>query len=124
MSSILYLNRDNVIVDIVETEYPVKKNDNGILVRCSAKEAEGYLGSDGSVYPAAAKTLQSNYTDVLTSVAVDEVPDDVEPLAWKYESAAFVENETYPKTNLELTEENDQMSASIEYIAMMVDVSI
>ena len=45
----LYLNRDGVIIDIVEEHKPVKKNRNGITVFCGNDDAEGYIGSDDQI---------------------------------------------------------------------------
>lgn len=105
----LLLNRDNVIVDIVDTVKPVRKNKNGITVLCGSDEAQGYVASDNDTIIAKfGSQFQPTYYDIFKIYAVEEVPDKVQRLMFKYAEVdgkmEFVMNDDpYPETNVKLT---------------------
>ena len=47
---ILYLNINNIIIDIVEDCKPVMKNSNGIIIPCYVDKAQGYMGNNEQIY--------------------------------------------------------------------------
>lgn len=105
----LLLNKDNVIIDIVDSVKPVKKNKNGVTVLCGNDEAQGYVASDNDTIIAKfGSQFQPTYYDIFKIYAVDEVPEMVVRLMFKYEEVdgkmEFVmNNNPYPDTNLKLT---------------------
>ena len=108
----LLLNKDNVIIDVVDTVKPVMKNKNGITVLCKADEAQGYIGSDNdTIYAKVGSQFQPSYYDVASVIAVEKVPALVKPLMFKYgfesaeatEYSFYMNEEEYPETNKNLT---------------------
>lgn len=120
----LYLNRQNVIIDIVDTLKPVRRV-NGLTVLCSKDKAEGYIGCNETVYAKAGTQLIERFEDIETVEQISDIPKYVSPLNYKYEMNTFVENEEpYPLANLQLTENTAQNTANIEYMAMMSGIDI
>lgn len=122
---ILYLNRENVIVDIVEAAKPVRRSRAGLTVLCSTGQAEGYIGSDNeTIYARMGQNLIPAYTDVARMIQAD-VPVGIKPLAWKYEDGEFLPNEKpYPLDNVSLTDNTAQNAADLEYVAMMAGIDL
>lgn len=121
----LLLNKDNVIIDIVEDIRYVKRNSNNLTVLCRSDDAEGYIGSDDTIYAKSGTQLKENFTDI-SSFAQAEVPDTVIPRAYKYSDGKFTENnDVYPDefTSSESTKLRDN-GAHIDYIAMMTEVTL
>lgn len=114
-------------MDIVDSVKPVRKNENDIVILCNYEECQGYIGSDNeTVFARLGKQLQPQFTDVaLVVMASEEIPEEVEPLTYKFIDGEFVENEDdYPLDNTALTREAAKISADVEYIAVMVDVEL
>lgn len=106
MSKIVMLNKDSVIIDIVDTVKPVKKSRSGVTILCPVEECEGYVGSDNdTVYAKMGMQFQPSFYDIASLISVDEVPAHISSLAYKYSTKdGFVLNEdSYPDTNLGLT---------------------
>lgn len=125
----LLLNKDNVIIDIVDTVKPVMKNRNGITVLCKADEAQGYIGSDdNTIYAKFGSQFQPTYYDIANSYAVDEVPKLVVPLMFKYglenegdtELTFFLNEDPYPETNTNLTARTTDIEDMILDMSMYV----
>jgi len=112
MNKVVMLNKDNVIVDIVDEVKPVKKSRSGVTILCPAEEAEGYVGSDNNtVYAKIGMQFQPSYYDIASLYMVEDIPNLVVPLAYKYNpEEGFVLNEdSYPDTNLGLTEKEREL---------------
>lgn len=127
MLKTMLLNKDNVIIDIVENCKPVKKNLNGLTVLCDEREAQGYIGSDETIYAKVGSQFISAYTDILSTVMIDEdeIPNEVEPLKYIYVQGKFEKNENpYPLNNMSLTIDTAKNSADIEYIAIMSEIDL
>lgn len=124
----MYLTASGVIVDIVDTVKPVRKNEHELTVLCKEEVAQGYIGSDNeTIYAKAGKQLIPAYTDIQSVVSIDEgnIPEEVKPLAWAYKEGKFVENEDgYPLDNKTLTAGVAKTMADVEYIAMMTDIDL
>lgn len=122
----LYLNKDNVIIDIVDEVRPVFKNRNGLTVLCNIDNAQGYIGSNNeTIYPRIGSQFISTYYDIAIMASVDTVPNSVEPLKYKYIAGEFVENtDPYPDTNVTLTTGQEQLNATVEYVAAMANIEI
>ena len=102
----LLLNISNVIIDVVSNPRYVRVNENNRKkVQCFPYEAQGVIGSDNdTICPLTNKQLISTYYDVQTVVSVENVPDGVKALAYKYENGEFAANtEPYPENNKALT---------------------
>lgn len=124
----LLLNKDNVIIDIVDTVKYVKKNKNNIIVLCRQDEAQGYIGSDGdTIYAKAGSQLIPNYNDIAKWVSIDEVSNDVKPLeyAYDFENSKIIKNTgSYIMDNKTITDQLQNAIANMEYIAIMNDIEI
>ena len=118
----ILLNKENVVVDICKKIKPVRKNRNGIVTLCSFDDAQGYIASDNeTVLPKLGEQFIPSFYDVASAVAVNEVPEEVEALKYKYTDGEFVENaDAYPDTNIKLTkkakENEDALLALAEEI--------
>lgn len=115
MNKVVMLNKDNVIVDIVETVKPVKKSRAGVTILCAPEEAEGYVGSDNdTVYAKMGTQFQPTYYDIASLIMVEDIPATVEPLAYKYnaEDGFFANEDPYPDTNLGLTKKVAEKAAA------------
>lgn len=106
MSKVVMLNKDGVVIDIVDNARPVKKSRNGVTILCAPEEAEGYVGSDNNtVYAKMGMQFQPTYYDIASLYMVEEVPALIAPLAYKYnpEDGFALNKDSYPETNLGLT---------------------
>jgi hypothetical protein len=132
----LYINTEQVIVDIVEDFKPIKRNKNNIFIVCDMEKAQAFIGSNDIIYPKIGVNIVPSFYDVISVVNVDNIPEDVQVLKWKYVDGEFVRNsEPYPLNNLPLTigvSENDSAicdvaelsdvnSSAIDDLAEMVD---
>lgn len=119
----LLLNKDNVIIDIVEDVRYVHVNANGLTVLCHQQDAQGYIGSDNNtIYAKIGTQLIPTYYDIAREQYVDSVADEVEALkyVWDDEKQDVAENpNAYPLDNTALTVQADTNTANIEYLAMM-----
>ena len=119
MSKVVMLNKEGVLIDIVDHVRPVKKSRKGVTILCAPEEAEGYVGSDNdTVYARVGMQFQPTFYDIARLYQVEEVPAIIEPLAYKYnpEDGFTVNEDTYPDTNLGLTKK----SASLEEMVMEI----
>lgn len=121
---ILYLNINNIIIDIVEDVKPVMKNSNGIIIPCYVDKAQGYMGTNEQIYAKIGVNFIQSFTDIKEFVNVEEVPSYVVPRVFKYENGEFVEAESYELSGSELTNSSLQQRADIDYIAMETGVDI
>ena len=128
MSKFLLLNKDNVIIDIVDQVKYVNVNKNGLTVLCRQHEAQGYLGSDGNtIYAKVGTQFKPSYDDIAREGAVEELPDGVVPYLYKYDFdlAKIVPNDKpYAVDNTTLTQATSQNTANLEYLAMMTGIEI
>ena len=120
----LYLNINNIIIDIVEDCKPVMKNSNGIIIPCYVDKAQGYMGTNEQIYAKIGVNFIPSFTDIKEFVNVEEVPSYVVPRVFKYENGEFVEAESYELSGSELTNSSLQQRADIDYIAMETGVDI
>ena len=120
----LYLNINNIIIDIVDDVKPVMKNSNGIIIPCYVDKAQGYMGTNEQIYAKIGVNFIPSFTDIKEFVNVEEVPSYVVPRVFKYENGEFVEAESYELSGSELTNSSLQQRADIDYIAMETGVDI
>lgn len=125
MNKYLYLNINNVIIDIVDIPKYVRRNSNNLTILCSADQAQGFIGSDNeTVYAKIGVQLIPSYSDIALVVSAD-VSEDVIPLKCKYEDGKIVKNtDAYPETNIALTTKTEKNASDIDYLAMMTDVQL
>ena len=118
----LMLNKDNVVIDVVETVKPVRKNSIGVTILCGGDQAQGYIGRDNeTVYNKIGYAFPA-YTDIANIVQYD---GEVEPIVCKYIDGEVVENtDQLHLSILALTETAAKNTADLEYVAMMTGVDI
>lgn len=102
------LNKEDAVVDIVETEKPVRKANNGVVILCEPKDAQGWIGSDNeTIYAKMGSQFQPTYYDIAKMYIVDEndIPKTVKPLLYKYnpDDGFYLNEDNYPDTNISLT---------------------
>ena len=120
----LYLNINNIIIDIVDDVKPVWKNPNGYIVSCYHDKAQGYMGNNEKIYAKVGQNFVQQFEDIMSVVGVEEVPQYVRPRVFKYENGEFSEAENYELPNNELTNSTLQQRADIDYIAMETGVDL
>ena len=120
----LYLNINNIIIDIVEDCKPIMKNSNGYIVPCYVDKAQGYMGNNEQIYAKVGQNFVNQFEDIMSVVGVEEVPEYVRPRVFKYENGEFSEAENYELPNNELTNSTLQQRADIDYIAMETGVDL
>ncbi len=121
MDKVVMLNKDNAVVDIVDTVKPVKKTNNGVTILCNPEDAQGYIGSDNeTIYAKIGQQFQPTYYDIakMYMISDESIPTVVAPLAYKYdpESGFTVNMDSYPDTNQGLT---NRMSETEEILMDM-----
>lgn len=126
MSKFLLLNKDNVIIDIVDSIRYVRKNENGLTILCHQDEAQGYIGSDNEkVWAKRGTQFQPSFSDIAYEGAVESIEDYVVPLQYKFIDGQIVLNEDpYPADIITLTTVTAKNAAVVEYIAMMSNIDI
>lgn len=118
----LMLNKDNVVIDVVETVKPVRKNSIGVTILCGGDQAEGYIGSNNDTVYSKIGVAFPTYTDIASIVQYD---GEVEPIVCKYINGEIVENEDdIQLSNKSLTKAAAKNTADLEYVAMMTGVDI
>lgn len=123
----LLLNKDNVVIDVVENVKYVKKNGNNLVILCHQHDAQGYIASDNeNIYAKLGTQFKPDYTDIAAEATVeDDIAEAIVPRKFKYINGEVAENEDpYPEDNLRLTNATAQNEANIEYIAMMTGVEV
>ena len=120
----LYLNINNIIIDIVDDVKPVMKNKNDIIVSCYIDKAQGFMGNNEKIYAKVGVNFVQQFEDIMSVVGVDEVPSYVRPRVFKYENGEFLEAEDYQLSADELTSSTLQQRADIDYIAMETGVDL
>lgn len=120
----LYLNIDNIIIDIVDDIKPVLKNKNGIIIPCYPDKAQGYMGTNEKIYAKVGFNFIPQFDDIMSYVGVDEIPDYVVPRLWKYENGEFTMAENYELSTAQLTDSTEQQRADIDFIAMETGVEL
>ena len=118
----LYLNINNIIIDIVDDVKPVMKNSNGIIIPCYVDKAQGYMGNNEKIFAKVGVNFVQQFEDIMSVVGVEEVPQFVRPRVFKYENGEFSQAEDYELPNKELTNESIQQRADIDYIMIMEDL--
>ena len=118
----LYLNINNIIIDIVEDCKPVMKNSNGIIIPCYVDKAQGYMGTNEQIYAKIGVNFIPSFTDIKEFVNVEEVPSYVVPRVFKYENGEFSQATDYELSSGELTSQSIQQRADIDYIMIMEDL--
>lgn len=120
----LYLNINNIIIDIVDDVKPVMKNSNGIIIPCYVDKAQGYMGNNEKIYAKVGVNFVQQFEDIMSVVGVEEVPQFVRPRVFKYEDGEFIEAQDYELSVDELTNSTLQQRADIDYIAMETGVDL
>lgn len=118
----LYLNINNIIIDIVEDCKPVMKNKNGIIIPCYIDKAQGFMGNNEKIYAKVGQNFVQQFKDIMQVVAVEEIPENVRPRVFKYQDGEFLEAEDYELDGVELTNSSIQQRADIDYIMIMEDL--
>ena len=88
----LVLNSNDLIAEICERPIFVRRQTNGVVISCAESEADAiYLPDTDSYYPAK-KTADSKNTYRLEEV--ENIPEGVSVLCWKYSEGEFIELDT------------------------------
>lgn len=115
----LFINRENVVVDIVENPRYIKlQSSTGLVIGCEEREATGVAGSYNFVLARADMNDDPNAVRVMP---VENVPSYVKPLEYKWfdgneeEPAGFIDRYTLEEAKNIKQEENKVLFA--EYLA-------
>lgn len=114
----LLLNRENVVVDILEhPRYLKLQSSTGIVIACEEHEGTGVIGSDDNTHYTLVKADSKNSPDAVVVMAVEEIPSGV--IAGKVrlntETGEFEPRYTLEEVQIMKQEENK--SAFAAYLA-------
>lgn len=83
----ILLNRDNVLVDILnEVRYIKLQSANGIVVACAENEGTGVIGSDCDTHYTLIRADVQHNESAVKVMQIDELPEDCKPNYWIYDS--------------------------------------
>lgn len=107
----ILLNRENVVVDILENIRYIKlQSSNGIVVACEENEGTGVIGSDCDTHYTLVKADTQNSPNAIRVLEVDEIPSKVKPNVYKLDEEAeeieFVYRYTLDEAKAMKQEEN------------------
>lgn len=112
------VNRENIVVDILEyIRYIKLQSSNGIVVACSEEEGTGVIGSDCDTHYVLIQADTINSPNAVRIIEVDEVPSNVTPNLYKFdnETQSFVYRYSLDEAK-ELKQEKNKMLFA-EYLA-------
>lgn len=116
------LNRENVVVDIIDgTIRYLKLQPFGLVVACEEDEGTGVIGSDANTHYTLIKADMKNDPNAVKVMSFETIPSYVKPLEYKWsdgneeESAGFVDRYTLEEAKILKQEENKVLFA--EYLA-------
>lgn len=112
------VNRENIVVDILEyIRYIKLQSSNGIVVACSEEEGTGVIGSDCDTHYVLIQADTVNSPNAVRIIEVDEVPSNVTPNLYKFDNKtqSFVYRYSLDEAK-ELKQEKNKMLFA-EYLA-------
>lgn len=112
------VNRENIVVDILEyIRYIKLQSSNGIVVACSEEEGTGVIGSDCDTHYVLIQADTVNSPNAVRIIEVDEVPSNVTPNLYKFdnETQSFVYRYSLDEAKELKQEKNKTLFA--EYLA-------
>lgn len=112
------LNRENIVVDILEyIRYIKLQPSNGIVVACSEEEGTGVIGSDCDTHYVLIQADTINSPNAVRVIEVEEIPSNVTPNLYKFdnETQSFVYRYSLDEAK-ELKQEKNKLLFA-EYLA-------
>ena len=112
------LNRENIVVDILEyIRYIKLQSSNGIVVACSEEEGTGVIGSDCDTHYVLIQADTINSPNAVRVIEVEEIPSNVTPNLYKFdnETQSFVYRYSLDEAK-ELKQEKNKLLFA-EYLA-------
>lgn len=112
------LNRENIVVDILEyIRYIKLQPSNGIVVACSEEEGTGVIGSDCDTHYVLIQADTINSPNAVRVIKVEEIPSNVTPNLYKFdnETQSFVYRYSLDEAK-ELKQEKNKLLFA-EYLA-------
>lgn len=106
----ILLNRQNVVVDIIEESirYIKLQSSNGIVVACEEKEATGVIGSDSNTHYTLIRADAQNDVNAVRVMSLEEVPSAavVDKAVYNTETNEFEPRYTLEETQMMKQEKN------------------
>ena len=112
------LNRENIVVDILDNLRYIKlQSSNGIVVACSEEEGIGVIGSDCDTHYVLIQADTINSPNAVRVIEVEEIPSTVTPNLYKFdnETQSFVYRYSLDEAK-ELKQEKNKLLFA-EYLA-------
>ena len=112
------LNRENIVVDILDNLRYIKlQSSNGIVVACSEEEGTGIIGSDCDTHYVLIQADTINSPNAVRVIEVEEIPSNVTPNLYKFdnETQSFVYRYSLDEAK-ELKQEKNKLLFA-EYLA-------
>ncbi len=111
------LNRDNIVIDILDTIRYLKLQPFGIVIACDKDEGIGVIGSDADTHYPLIESDTTNNANAVRVMELEEIPSYVKPQEYKYEeqSNSFVNRYTLEEAKYLKQEENKTKLA--DYLA-------
>lgn len=114
----ILLNRENIVVDILNNIRYIKlQSSNGIVVACSEEEGIGVIGSDCNTHYTLIQADTINSPNAVRVIEIDEIPSNVTPNLYKFdnETQSFVYRYSLDEAK-ELKQEKNKLLFA-EYLA-------
>lgn len=119
MKYYVLVNRDNIVVDILDNyiRYIKLQSSNGVTVACEEDEGTGVIGSDCDTHYVLIKADTTSSPNAVRVVEFKEIPSNVKPGLWKLdnETGTLVYRYTLEEAQALKQEENKILFA--EYLA-------
>lgn len=113
----ILINRENVVVDILDELRYIKLQSNGCVVACEENEGTGVIGSDCDTHYVLIKSDTASSTNAVRVIELEEIPSELTPNLYKFdtENNAFVYRYSLEEAQEMKQEENKALFA--KYLA-------
>lgn len=101
----ILINRENIVVDILDEVRYIKLQSNGYVVGCKENEGTGVIGSDCDTHYVLIKSDTANSPNAVRIVEKEEIPSNVVPNLYKLDTET---NEFVYRYSLEEAQEMKQ----------------
>lgn len=113
----ILINRENVVVDILDDLRYIKLQSNGFVVACEENEGTGVIGSDCDTHYVLVRSDTASSVNAVRIIELEEIPSELAPGLYKFdaETGEFVYRYSLEEAQEMKQEENKTLFA--KYLA-------
>lgn len=117
MKKYVLINRENVVVDILDELRYIKLQSNGYVVACPESEGTGVIGSDCNTHYVLIRTDTTSSPNAVSVMELEEIPSELVPNLYKLdpETNEFVYR--YSLAEAQDMKQEENKAAFAEYLA-------